>query len=104
MLHRPRTWTDSLASTARDLSKYNFDLVGVREIRWDNGGTDLTDNYTFLYEKGNVDQHLRMEFFTRNGTISSTERAEFVSDRMPYNTSGRWCELIVLNVYATTEN
>jgi hypothetical protein len=72
--------------------------VEVREIRRDNGGTELKHSYTFLYETGNVDHQLRMGFFTRN-----VKRAQFISDKMLYDTNGRWCALIVLNVYATTK-
>ena len=61
----PQTWTDSLIQTkqqkrdmrfgtwnvrslymagsttaeARELAKYKLDLVGVQEVRWDEGGT-----------------------------------------------------------------
>jgi hypothetical protein len=70
----------------------------VREIRKDNGGTELKHNYTFLYDTGNVDHQLSTGFFTRN-----IKRAQFISDRMSYNTNGRWCALIVLNMYATTK-
>jgi hypothetical protein len=28
----------------------NLDLVGVQEVRGDKGGTELADNYTFLFK------------------------------------------------------
>ena len=28
----------SLTAAARELARYEFDLVGVQEVRWDNGG------------------------------------------------------------------
>jgi exonuclease III len=35
--------------------------------------------------------------------VSAVKRVEFVSDRMSYITlRGRWCDVIVLNVYAPT--
>jgi hypothetical protein len=44
-------------------------------------------------------------FFVRKGIISAVKRVEFVSDRMSYILlRGRWCDIIVLNVYAPTEN
>jgi hypothetical protein len=39
-----------------------------------------------------------------NRIISAVKRVEFVSDRMSYIIlRGRWCHIIVLNVYAPTE-
>jgi exonuclease III len=44
-------------------------------------------------------------FFVHNTTISAVKRVEFVSDRMLHITlKGRWCDIIVLNVHATTED
>jgi hypothetical protein len=40
-----------------------------------------------------------------NRIISTVIRVEFVSDRMSYTTlKGRWCDIIVLNVHAPTED
>jgi endonuclease/exonuclease/phosphatase family metal-dependent hydrolase len=40
-----------------------------------------------------------------NTTISAVKRVEFVSDRMLHITlKGRWCDIIVLNVHAPTED
>jgi hypothetical protein len=37
--------------------------------------------------------------------MSAVKRVEFVSDRMSYITlRGRWCNIIVLNVHAPTED
>jgi hypothetical protein len=37
--------------------------------------------------------------------ISVVKRVEFVSDKMPYIILiGRWCDIIVLNVHAPTED
>jgi hypothetical protein len=37
--------------------------------------------------------------------MSADKRAAFVSDRMPYIIlRGRWCDIIVLNVHAPTED
>jgi hypothetical protein len=37
--------------------------------------------------------------------ISAVKRVEFVSDRMSYiMLRGRWCQVIVLNVHAPTED
>jgi hypothetical protein len=37
----------------RELSKYNLDLVGVQEVRWEGSGAKSTGEYTFFYRKGN---------------------------------------------------
>jgi hypothetical protein len=31
------------------LAKYNLDLVGVQEVRWDNGGKLKAVDYSFFY-------------------------------------------------------
>jgi hypothetical protein len=49
---------------------HNLDLVEVREMRRDNGGTELKHNYKFLYEIRNVEHQLRMGLFTRNVNVS----------------------------------
>jgi hypothetical protein len=31
----------SLTTVVRELTRYKLDLVGVQEVRWDKGGTDM---------------------------------------------------------------
>jgi hypothetical protein len=77
-IKKPRTWTDSLDKRPRrkkmdmrfgtwnvssmyragslravveEISKYNLDLVGVREVRWDGGGTEPERIYIFLRKR-----------------------------------------------------
>jgi hypothetical protein len=50
-------------TVAKQLSKYKLDLVGVKEVRWDRGGTEPAGEYTFLYGKGNANFELGT-FFT----------------------------------------
>jgi hypothetical protein len=77
--------------------------VRVQEVRWDKGGTKPADDYTFFY--GDADHHLRTGFFVRKRIISAVKRVEFVSGRMSYILlRGRWCDIIVLNVHAPTED
>jgi len=42
--------------------------------------------------------------FVRHRIVSAVKRVEFVSDRVTYIVlRGRWCNIIVLNVHATSE-
>jgi exonuclease III len=72
----------SLKTVSRELAKYKLDLVGVQEVRWDKGGTELAGDYTFFYANGNADHHLQTGFLVHKRFISAVKRVEFVSDRM----------------------
>jgi hypothetical protein len=39
-------------TVVRGLARYKLDLVGVQEVRWDEGGTARAGDYTFSMEKG----------------------------------------------------
>jgi hypothetical protein len=39
------------SAVAEEISKYNLDLVGVQEVRWDGDGTEPAGEYTFFYAK-----------------------------------------------------
>jgi hypothetical protein len=94
----------SLMTMARELAKYKLDLVGVQEVRWDKGGTVRAGEYTFFYDKGQENHQLGTAFFVHQRIVSAIKRVEFVSDRMSYIVlRGRWCNIIVLNAHAPTE-
>jgi hypothetical protein len=40
--------SDSPTAAARELATNKLDLVGVKEVRWDTGGTGRAEDYNFF--------------------------------------------------------
>jgi hypothetical protein len=53
----------SLTKVAREIAKYNLDLLGVQEVRWDRGGTELAGDYAFSYGNENEKLGYGQDFF-----------------------------------------
>jgi hypothetical protein len=51
-----------LVRASNELSKYKLDLVGVQEVRWAGGGTELRGEYIFFYRKGLKNHELGTDF------------------------------------------
>jgi hypothetical protein len=49
---------ESLKTVKGELARYELDLVGVQEVRWEGVGTEPAGEYTFLYGKENENNEL----------------------------------------------
>jgi hypothetical protein len=45
--------TGWLLKVSREVSKYKLDLLEIQEVRLEGGCTELAEEYTFFYRKGN---------------------------------------------------
>ena len=95
----------SFTAAARELARYKLDLVSVQEVRWDRKGTVREGISNFYCGKWNENHQLGTGFFVHHRILSVVKRVEFVSDRVSYIVlRGRWCNIIVLNVHAPSED
>jgi hypothetical protein len=94
-----------LKTVARELEKYDLDLVGVKRVRWEKGGTVRAEDYTLFYGEGNEDHLLGTDQFIYKRIISAVRRVEFISDRLSYAIlRGHCCNIIVFSVHAPRED
>jgi len=62
----------SLRTAARKLARYNLDLVGAEEVRWDKRGTLRAEDYIFSMEEKKKNYQWEEDFFcTPQNSISS---------------------------------
>jgi hypothetical protein len=95
----------SLMAAATELARYKLDLVGVQEVRWNKEGTVKVGDYSFFYGKGNGNHQLGTGFLVHHRIVSAVKRVEFVSNSVSYIVlRGRWCNIMVLNVHAPSED
>ena len=58
----------------------------------------------FHYRKGNKNHQLGTGFFVYHTFVPAAKGVQFVSNRVSYIVlRGRWCNIIVLNVHAPSE-
>jgi hypothetical protein len=71
----------SLTVAVRKLSRYKLDLVNVREVRWDKGGTVRARDYKFFYGEENENRQFGTGFFfVPHRIVSAVQRVELVSN------------------------
>ena len=58
----------------------------------------------YFFCGGDENNQLETGLFVHHRRVSAVTRVEFVSDRMSYIVlRGRWCNIVVSNVHATSE-
>ena len=78
--------------------------MSVQEARWDKEGTVRAGDYNIFYGKGNENHQVGKGSFVHHRIVSTVKKIELVSDRVSYIVlRGRWCNIIVLNVHAPSE-
>ena len=74
-------------------------MLGVKDVKWDKGGTVRAGDYIFFMEKQKKIINWERDFLYTAEIVSAVN-----SDRMSYIVlRGRWCIIVVLNVHASSE-
>ena len=75
----------------------------MQGVRWDTGGTIKEFGLQFFLWQRKRKSSIGNKIFAHHRIVSAVTRVEFVSDRVLYIVSGRRCNIIVLNVHASSE-
>jgi hypothetical protein len=78
------------------LEKHKLYLAGEQGVWREEERYQTAVNCTFFYGKGNVNHELRIGRFLYNSI--PTEKMSYI------NLQSRWCDIILLNVHAPTED
>ena len=78
--------------------------MGAQAVTWDTGATVRAGDYIVFYGRGNENHPLGTGSFVHHRTVSAVKTAEFFGDRISYiGLRGHWCNTIVLNAHAPSE-
>jgi exonuclease III len=92
----------SLTAAARELVRYELDLVDIQGVRWEKRGTVKAGDYIFFYGKVRENHQFGTGIFVHHRIISVVTRVYFVSDGLSYIVlRGGSCNII--NVHAPSE-
>ena len=61
----------SITTTACELERYKLDLVGVQEVRWDNGGNERAGIIIYSMERKRKSSIGNWKFCTPQNSVSS---------------------------------
>jgi len=64
----------SLTAAAREFTRYELDLVGIKEVRWDKGGMVSAGDCNFFYEEENKNHQLGTGLFVHHRIVSAVTR------------------------------
>jgi hypothetical protein len=94
----------SHTAAASALARYKLDLVGCRKLRGTERAQYELETIIFTMEREMKIVSWEQVFFVHQRISSAVKRVGFVCDRMTYIVlRGRWCNIIVLNVHALSE-
>jgi hypothetical protein len=94
----------SLKTVARELGKYELDLVRVQEVRWEKGGTEQVEDYPFSYGQGNGDHQLGTGFSYIRELYQWLGEWSLLVRECHIILRGCWCNIIPLNMEASCED
>ena len=74
----------SVTTVARELARCKLDLVGVREVSWDKGGTIRAGDYIFFLWRRQKNSLIGTGYFVHHRIASAVKRVDYVSGRKTY--------------------